>query len=167
MNWKSGLLVLIVGLVVGFFMGHSSPAPTGYQLVLDSQYEPVAKSLIDSANNSILIGMFEMKTYNATYPLLNSLCDARARGVDVHVILENTISDNNKTVSFLKKCNVDVKPDPSDVRTHAKFLIVDGRLVLLGSTNWSFSAFYKNHEVDMLVDDPKIAEKLANYFYRI
>jgi hypothetical protein len=46
------------------------------------------------------------------------------------------------------------------VVTHAKALIVDGKTVLLGSTNWTTAAFTQNVEADALVRSPEFARDL-------
>ncbi len=165
MDWKRLAVVFAIGLFLGIFIAR--PLKTNASLVLDSQYEPVALNLIDSAHTSILVAMYEAKEYNATMPILDALCNASKRGVAVRVLLDDEIQDNNATIAYLRACGVNASLDSRRVRTHAKFMIVDGRYVLLGSTNWSFSALHKNHEVDILVDDPKIAEELTSYFYNV
>jgi phosphatidylserine/phosphatidylglycerophosphate/cardiolipin synthase-like enzyme len=44
-----------------------------------------------------------------------------------------------------------------DELLHAKLAVFDGGTVLFGSCNWSRSGFTRNHELDLMVDDPTLA----------
>jgi phosphatidylserine/phosphatidylglycerophosphate/cardiolipin synthase-like enzyme len=44
-----------------------------------------------------------------------------------------------------------------DELLHAKLGIFDAAAVLFGSCNWSRSGFTRNHELDLLVREPKLA----------
>ena len=54
--------------------------------------------------------------------------------------------------------------DPPNVTTHSKLLIVDGQKSLVGSTNWTYSALTRNHEVSVIVSSPEVARSLEKYF---
>ncbi|WP_235361390.1 DISARM system phospholipase D-like protein DrmC [Schaalia hyovaginalis] len=51
------------------------------------------------------------------------------------------------------------RPEPGEraVTSHAKFLSVDHRYLLVGSANFSYSAEERNVELGLLVDDPALA----------
>ena len=96
--------------------------------------------------------------------LIIALIDAARRGVKVSVILENTISYNDKTLSFLLSHGVNATFDPRGVRTHSKLVIVDEYIVLIGSHNWTESALKYNHETSMLIISRSLAEEEIKYF---
>ena len=48
--------------------------------------------------------------------------------------------------------------------THAKLVVVDGRIVLLGSTNWTGNSMGNNNESNVRLDDPALAAAFARYF---
>ena len=50
---------------------------------------------------------------------------------------------------------------------HNKFAIIDNRLLLTGSYNWTFSANNRNDENLMVIDDPEIIEIFKNQFVNL
>jgi len=148
------------------------------QLVTDAQYFQVAKKVIQEAKFSIQVMMFEMEYYDK-YPqspsnlLIKDLINARKRGVKVEVILEvregrdRTAERNRDTGKILSNGGVEVIYDPLFKTTHAKCMVVDGRLILLGSTNWTYSALSNNNEVSVLIRSKELANELIDYFNRV
>jgi cardiolipin synthase len=145
------------------------------RFVMDSGYFPEVKALINSSRKSVQLMMFEATFYDK-YPdspsnqLINALMEAAKRGVKVDVILD--VNKNNErntlrniaTGRKLRKAGVDVTLDSKYVTTHTKLLIIDSRIVVCGSTNWTYSALTKNHEVSAVIDCPESAKKLQDYF---
>lgn len=160
-------LVLALVLVAGFVLVQPRPS---YQLVLDRAYQPIALDAVLHARDSIYLAVYAMKYY-PDYPesntLLNALCNASSRGVSVHVLADDEPEDNQKAIAYLRSCGVDARLDQPRTRLHAKFLVVDGELVLLGSSNWSYSSFNKNHEADLVLRDRSLASELVSYFSRL
>jgi cardiolipin synthase len=148
------------------------------QLVMDAQYFEVAKKLIQKAKHSIQVMMFEMGYYDS-YPntpsnlLVKELIDATKRGVKVEVILEvkegedRTTKRNRHTGKVLSEGGVEVIYDPLFKTTHAKFMVVDQQLTLLGSTNWTYYALTSNNEASVLVRSKEFAKELIDYFNRV
>jgi len=50
---------------------------------------------------------------------------------------------------------------------HNKFAIIDNRILLTGSYNWTFSANHRNDENLMVIDDPDIITRYQNYFEKL
>jgi len=50
---------------------------------------------------------------------------------------------------------------------HHKFAIIDNRLLLTGSYNWTFAANNKNEENLMVIDDPEIIEIFQHQFVNL
>ncbi|HMK51068.1 MAG TPA: phospholipase D-like domain-containing protein [Thermodesulfobacteriota bacterium] len=173
-------------LSILFFLSFStfySPCAIGFpaedvQLVMDAQYFEVAKKLIQEAKHSIQVMMFEMGYYDR-YPntpsnlLIKELMNATKRGVKVEVILEvkegedRTTKRNRHTGKILSEGGVEVIYDPLFKTTHAKFIVVDGRLTLLGSTNWTYYALTSNNEASVLVRSKEVAQATMDYFNRV
>jgi len=148
------------------------------QLVIDTQYFQVAKKMISEAKSSIQVMMFEMGYYEE-YPntssnlLIKELIDAKKRGVKVEVILEvregedRATKRNRHTGKILSKGGVEVIYDPPSKTTHAKLMVVDRHLTLLGSTNWTYYALTNNNEVSVLIRSKEVAKELIDYFNRV
>ena len=148
------------------------------QLVTDAQYFQVAKKMIQEAKSSIQVMMFEMGYYDR-YPntpsnlLVKELIDAKKRGVKVEVILEvregrdRTTERNRNTGKILSSGGVEVIYDPLFKTTHAKLMVVDGQLALVGSTNWTYYALTNNNEVSVLIRSKEVAKVLVDYFNQV
>ena len=153
--------------------------PVSVKVIFDKQYYPAALKAISEAKESINFAVFEIRYY-PEYPqspsnlLIDGLVLAAKRGVNVEVCLEQSKGyeqdnalDNLKVAYKLINGGVKVYLDNPKKTLHAKFLVVDRHLVLLGSTNWGYYSLDKNWETNLLVDSPKIAEELFNYFETI
>jgi len=148
------------------------------EIVTDTQYVPVAQKLIKEAKTSIRVMMFEMGYYEdrSTTPsnlLIKALIDAKKRGVKVEVILEvredadRTSKRNRLSGKILSDGGVDVIFDSPKKTTHAKLMIVDAQMTLLGSTNWTYYALTNNHEVSLLIRSKEVAKGLTDYFNQV
>jgi cardiolipin synthase len=158
-------------------LSYSLPAED-VQLVTDAQYFQAAKKMIQEAKASIQVMMFEMGYYEE-YPntpsnlLIKELIDAKKRGMKVEVILEvregedRTTKRNHHTGKILSEGGVEVIYDPPSKTTHAKLMVVDRYLTLLGSTNWTYYALTNNNEVSVLIRSKEVAKELIDYFNRV
>jgi len=162
-----------------FYTPHSFCFPAeDVQLVLDAQYFQVAKKMIQEAKHSVQVMMFEMGYYdrNPNTPsnlLIKELIDAKKRGVKVEVILEvregedRTAKRNRHTGKILSEGGVEVIYDPLFKTTHAKLMMVDGKITLLGSTNWTYYALTNNHEASILIRSKEVAKAFTDYFNQV
>ena len=55
----------------------------------------------------------------------------------------------------------------SSKTTHAKLMVVDGQLTLLGSTNWTYYALTSNNEASVLIRSQELARAIIDYFNRV
>lgn len=91
----------------------------------------------------------------------NAIGDARARGVDVRVILEATM-DNEDTIAFFRGKGIDVH-NASTFSLHAKLIVADG-VAFIGSENYSLTSLTKNREVGALIFEPTQAAVITTQF---
>jgi len=176
---KTALTILFFFLISALYRPLSFGFPAeDVQLVTDAQYFQVAKKLIQEAKHSIQVMMFEMGYYDK-YPntpsnlLIKELMNATKRRVKVEVILEvkegedRTAKRNRHTGKILSDGGVEVIYDPLSKTTHAKLMVVDGRLTLLGSTNWTYYALTNNHEASVVIRSQELAKAIMDYFNRV
>ena len=162
-----------------FYAPHTFCLPAeDIQLVTDAQYLHVAKKMIQEAKHSIQVMMFEMGYYDE-HPntpsnlLIKELISAKKRGVKVEVILEvkeeedRTTKRNRHTGKILSEGGVEVIYDSLSKTTHAKLMVVDGQLSLLGSTNWTYYALTNNNETSVLVRSKEVAKAFVDYFNQV
>lgn len=77
----------------------------------------------------------------------NALIDAHNRGVDVKVVMEkDNVNGIGSEYYNLKAAGVSAKWDSNSALMHDKFMVVDGKVLLTGSFNWSTSAVDSNNE---------------------
>jgi phosphatidylserine/phosphatidylglycerophosphate/cardiolipin synthase-like enzyme len=118
-------------------------------------------SLMNNAKSDIKIEMFEF-SYK---PLKESLLEAKKRGVSIRVILDRQSNQNKDTLDFLKGNGIDVKWAPSKFNLlHSKFAVIDNKIVLVGSTNWSKNGMQKNREASVIIYSENLAKEFENIF---
>jgi len=176
---KIVLRILFLFLLSTFHLPYAIGLPAeDVQVVLDAQYFQVAMKMIQEAKHSIQVMMFEMGYYdrNPNTPsnlLIQELINAKKRGVKVEVVLEvregedRTAKRNRHTGKILSDGGVEVIYDSLFKTTHAKLMVVDGKLTLLGSTNWTYYALTNNNEASVLIRSQEVARALQDYFDRV
>ncbi|MEA1925271.1 MAG: phospholipase D-like domain-containing protein [Candidatus Altiarchaeota archaeon] len=136
--------------------------------VFNDGFFPVVHRALQDANKSIHLLVFELKYY-PQYPeskmniLVEDIINASRRGVDVKIIVDQYSKENN-AFDLLRGEGVDIVYDSEGVTTHAKTVIIDGRVVVLGSTNYSYYGLEKNNEVNVLIDSEETAVFYESYF---
>jgi len=172
---SSVLLTLIVLLTSSICLALQT---TNTRLLLNKDYFPEVKRIINDSRSSIKMLMFEASYYekfknSPSNRLINALIKARKRGVEVEVILDirqkgdRTTIRNLVTAKRLTNAGVKVILDTKQVTTHCKLLIIDEKTVVIGSTNWTYSALTSNHESSIVLESRQISAELLGYFERI
>ena len=144
----------------------------------NKDFFPALLKIIDDAQDEIFVSMFSFRTgvHKRSYPdrILAHLASAVKRGVKVQVILENTGNpadalggQNRQTKKLLEERGAVVYLDSPKKTTHTKLIVIDRRLVILGSHNLTQSALKYNNEISLLVDSPDLAFEIRNYMLAI
>ncbi len=103
----------------------------------------------------------------------DEIIDAYERGVIVRVLLDESdwaqsITDKNRpAIEFLSSCGIDARFDDPSVTSHAKLVVIDQMLVILGSSNWNARSFHEHEQADVLVKDSRVGKVFASYFDRL
>ncbi len=138
----------------------------------------VYKAWIDRANSTIdvqaqYLTQFDDKVSwdNDPSPLVRSLIDAKTRGVQIRVQVNEDSDSDDITAYFLNKgievrwmgnSNTDVDGWLSD--THNKLVIIDNKTTLLSSINFGENAFTNNREAGMVIQSTTVADYYASIF---
>ena len=102
------------------------------------------------------------------YPLAKTMIDRSAAGVDVAGVYENTGSETEGAELRTFFCaGVPVRQDGNPRFLHHKLIIVDNRLVITGSFNFSNNATDNNDENVIIIDNPEIAALYMQEFGRV
>jgi phosphatidylserine/phosphatidylglycerophosphate/cardiolipin synthase-like enzyme len=178
-----GLFFLIVALSSAF-AGEKRDAISSDQsgcpaiLLTNEDYFPALLMAIDEAQSEIFMSIFSFKTgvHKNSYPdrILGHLAKAVKRGVKVTVILETTGGrldelniQNRQTGKLLEETGVKVYFDSPRKTTHTKLVVIDERLIILGSHNLTQSALKHNNEISILLERPDLAKRARNYMLTI
>ena len=137
------------------------PSPAADRLVQVLTTHPgegiraAALAAIAGAQQSIDIEMFVL----SDRVVLEALVSAARRGIHLRVLLDPTQPQNAAALGLLKLAGAAVRfyQQSGDELLHAKVGIFDAATVLFGSCNWSRSGFTRNHELDLLVNEPSLA----------
>jgi phosphatidylserine/phosphatidylglycerophosphate/cardiolipin synthase-like enzyme len=171
---KKRIIFISIILLLSFQYSFSGD----FKIITDRRYFQTVHRLFTNAKKSIKVIMFSAKYYDR-YPntpsniLIRDLISAKKRGIKVEIILEyrdnndKNSKENKKTGEFLAKEGVNVVYDPSFVTTHAKVVIIDGEISIIGSTNWTYYSLTNNHEVSIMVRSKEVGESLNRYFEEI
>ena len=104
---------------------------------------------------------------------------AAARGVKIRIIFDKEANLRNRKsqIGYLAKYrNIRTyllsglpyrSPEGDRALMHMKTMVVDNKTVVLGSANWTYSAFGKNYEVILFSDDYAKAKRLERAFEKM
>jgi phosphatidylserine/phosphatidylglycerophosphate/cardiolipin synthase-like enzyme len=166
-SWACALLVLVAQCALG--------ATTRIVPLVDRpgacSYCASVKAALEAARESVDLLLSDAELDGN--PLLSWVVSVVERGVPVRAILDSsdwslTITEKNRpTVDYLRERGVDARFDDPAVTTHAKLVVVDRRVVILGSTNWNRHAVSEQEQANVLVEDERIGGVFAEYFERL
>lgn len=142
-----------------------------------SAYGPLVTALLKGAKKRIMLCVYSLSDAdNKSSVVAQAVAAMQAAansGVPVRVILDQSSFSspesgqvNLDSGKYLKTLGIDVRLDPLDTITHAKFLIVDDTLVL-GTNNWGYMGFVDDHEAGVRTSDAAVVTELAAYFEKI
>lgn len=120
-------------------------------------------SAIENAESSIDIEMYVFTSEET----LDALKRAHNRGVKIRVILERRVvgGSNEEMFNLLSSYGIDVRWASKTFKlTHAKFMIIDGKKVIVGSHNFSDSALTLNRETSVLLERTDVVEQFKSVF---
>jgi phosphatidylserine/phosphatidylglycerophosphate/cardiolipin synthase-like enzyme len=102
------------------------------------------------------------------YPLAKAMIDRHAAGVDVAGVYEKTGSETEGAELRTFFCaGVPVRQDGNPRFLHHKLIVVDNRIVITGSFNFSNNATDNNDENVIIIDNPEIASLYIQEFGRV
>jgi hypothetical protein len=148
--------------------------------ISNHQYYDAALTEINNAKESIYVAMYSMYTRanepeSTPYKLINALIDAHKRKVEVTVYLDQTSgNEKSNTVAYemLNTAGVTVYLIDPKVKLHAKVIVIDNKVVIDGSSNWTQRALgdpsrpdlIENFESDYVLRSPELAKIKLGFF---
>jgi phosphatidylserine/phosphatidylglycerophosphate/cardiolipin synthase-like enzyme len=116
---------------------------------------------LNKATSTILVQAYSF----TSAPIAKAVVDAHRRGVKVQVILDRgQKTERYSSATFLANAQVPTFIDSSHAIAHNKVMVIDGRIILTGSFNFSKAAEESNAENLLVIDDSQLAAKyMANW----
>ena len=142
-------------------------------VLVDQIYYYSVRYNLHNANSSIIVVMYSMvydpdDLFDWANDLIRELVNAEKRGVNVTVIIEyrtyyGYMDRNLEAYNYLLSNGVNVKLDYEPDTDHLKLVIIDGKIVYVGSHNWSEASLYYNHETSVEIISEEIAQIFLQY----
>jgi len=162
-NTKYSILAFFI-LILSITISISTLAKTEvYFSLSDNPQKEIIKN-INQAEAFINIAMYIFTDREIALPLIK----AQERGVKVRLYLDKDQVDYQYSQSrFLVQKGIKTRISSNNYIMHHKFAIIDNRLLLTGSYNWTFSANNRNDENLLIIDDPEIITRYQNQFEKL
>lgn len=132
--------------------------------IIANQFPKVVIPLVESADHFIKIIVFDWRWYPSRNGSLvshfnHAICEAVKRGVQVQCLVNNLgVRDR------LLAAGAEAKVLHSKKLLHTKMLLVDNVKLVIGSHNYTESAFGANEEASVLVQMPSEENDFVKYF---
>lgn len=164
--------------------GGEAPPPPGENIIevtetaypdLDSpnieNTEDTWLKLIENSENTIDIEAFYLDP--SDQPPLSDIYDALIeaadnRGVDVRILVDAELAEDSFRNEWYENLdnheNITVLTFLANITLHSKYMIVDNRVVSVGSTNWGHNSLTTNREVNLTLRGENIADSFTYIF---
>lgn len=107
-------------------------------------------NILESSKTSIDVCVFTISSKN----LVTTLIKAHRRGVIVRVVTdEEMLRSFGEQITELRRAGIQVRHNSTSALMHHKFAIVDNRILLNGSLNWTLAALHGNQENLMIATE--------------
>ncbi|XP_038569636.1 mitochondrial cardiolipin hydrolase [Micropterus salmoides] len=117
-----------------------------------------------SASFSLDLCVFAFSNIN----LRRAVLALHSRGVAIRVLTDKDYAAiTGSQIGVLRKAGICVRCDVGSVYMHHKFAVVDGRLLITGSLNWTLTAVQGNMENILITEEPRLVQPFIKEFHRL
>jgi phosphatidylserine/phosphatidylglycerophosphate/cardiolipin synthase-like enzyme len=117
-----------------------------------------AADAVDGAEREVLVGAYSLTTGSA---VLEALVRAAQRGVTMRLIADRTAPCEHRSgLEPLAQAGASVWIDRGVRIAHAKTMVIDGKVTLMGSMNWSSGAARNSEDLNLVIS-PEVADTYA------
>jgi phosphatidylserine/phosphatidylglycerophosphate/cardiolipin synthase-like enzyme len=138
-------------------MAPAAADPAGLRILATypaADIRPVVLDEISHARRQVFIEMYVMTDSE----VIAALSNAARRGVATFVLFDPNQDLNQLAAARLRDAGVQARfYRTGGEKLHAKAMEVDGRVLVVGSANWTSSGFLHNHELDAAIDSSALA----------
>lgn len=89
----------------------------------------------------------------------NAIIDAAKKGVNIKVM-----ANEYPTIAVLKRNGIKARKIETTRKVHAKLMIIDNKIAIIGSHNYSMGAFTTNYEISVITQDEEVVNRLKQFF---
>ena len=166
---KLVLILIIFTLCLPLFAADQGSEfyPAKVKDISDRAYESAIIQLLDNAKESIVMSLyiFNPPETGPVRLLMKDLEEALSRGVSVELYINTRPGHGMPPSDEIDRIFLPITKKGAHIYKvtpyyllHDKLIIVDGRYVVDGSTNWSIAALKSNYESAVLIDSPELAK---------
>ena len=148
------------------------------KVIKNEEYLAATRAILAQARHRVDICTykFELSARPDALGLTNLVCILYAiarKRIPVRVLLNTTgrrsglTKINENAAMALKKHGLEVRTLPDGRCQHAKMMIVDGCLGIIGSHNWSPRSMTDNFEVSVVIQGPQYLVRIQEHFDKI
>lgn len=120
--------------------------------------------LLREARHTVDLCVFTITDYD----LAQQIADCQRRNVKVRIITDDEkIGDDGSEIKRLKDLGIPIKCDHSHYHMHNKFGIIDKRVAITGSFNWTYTATKHNQENLLATSNFDIVKQYQAEFDRL
>ncbi len=182
MNKKLDTIVVVLVLLLALLVNHYASAGPDSVSIIPLLDKPTNKpyftnliAAITNAQRSIQVLMATAQHY-PDYPeglqsmIYDELEAATKRGVRVSIILDSSnwskdiTATNEETACALRDRGLKVKFDNPEITTHSKLVIVDRKVVILGSSNWNYPTYADTYQTNVVLKNRKAGQYFSRFF---
>lgn len=138
-----------------------------YEVIIAGEFVDKVVPLIDLAKNTINICVFDWRWYtndpgSPAQKFNQSIVSAVRRGVKVQALV-----NSESVASSLRAVGVETKKHLSSRLLHLKMIVIDDKVVVTGSHNFTQSAFTSNYELSVAISNIEPNSSFSQFFYRL
>ena len=154
------IFLLIISLL--FIFSFNTLAKTEVYFSLYDDPESIIIKSIDDSKEFINIAMYTFTDREIAQAIIR----AKDRGVNIKIYLDRSQvnAKYSKSRYFINNGIKDIRISSNSYIMHNKFAVIDNKIIITGSYNWTASAGERNDENLLVIDDKNIIEKYQNQF---
>ena len=140
---------------------------TPIQVIFTSEDPAIEQAIVPALNSATKSIRFLAFSFT-DFPMAEAMINRAKSGVNVAGVFEKVGSDTDASeLKTLFCANIPVRRDGNSAFMHNKVIVVDERLVITGSLNYSTNAEESNDENVIVIDNPDIAKLYLQDFDKV
>ena len=132
--------------------------------IIGKEFAKKVIPLRGGSKNTIDIIVYDWRLYpdqigSSIQKFNNAIVVAQRKGIKVRAI-----TNCREIINILKENKIDAKKLFSSKKLHVKLMIIDDEIAILGSHNYTTSAFTLNFEISVIIQEKEVVNRLKTFF---